>query len=227
VRALGYRYGGEVVRATARFVRSVGAIGPDSPTGRRFAAFGEGSIICYPQSTISNPHAITIGAGTLVAGNVSLAAGWGPGQPGLGPETLRIGDRCLIGRDSNIVAHRSVWIGDDVWTGPGVYITDMNHGYADLDEPISRQYQAELPVRIGDGSWLGTGAVILPGVTIGRHAVVGAGAVVTHDVADRTIVVGSPARAVRHHDGVAWTAVGAAPPADVLRPTGEPAIAEA
>ena len=59
------------------------------------------------------------------------------------------------------------------------------------------------PVRIGDGSWLGHGAVVLPGVTIGRHAVVGAGAVVHRDVPDHGIAAGVPARVVKimHDEG--------------------------
>ena len=55
---------------------------------------------------------------------------------------VRIGDRCLIGRGSGIVGHLSIDIGDDVWTGHHVYITDQNHGYEDLDRPISVQVDA-------------------------------------------------------------------------------------
>ena len=68
---------------------------------------------------------------------------------------LRIGDRCVIGRGSHIVAHHSLVIGDDVFTGPYVYITDQNHGYADPDVPIGRQMPLNDAVRIGSGSWLG------------------------------------------------------------------------
>ena len=204
VRAEGYRWGGEAVRRSWTALCGFGAIGPDSRAAQGFAAFGSSSIICFPQGALTNERAISIGVGTLIASYVTLSAGWDPDQPDLGPDVLDIGDRCLIGRGSSIVAHRSVRIGHDVWTGPGVYITDMNHGYVDLDVPISQQYQDEAPVTIGDGSWLGTGAVVLPGVSIGRHVVVGAGAVVTHDIADRSVVVGSPARIVRRHDGTAW-----------------------
>ena len=74
-----------------------------------------------------------------------------------------IGDRCLIGKGSGIVGHLSIEIGDDVWTGHHVYITDQNHGYEDLGLPISRQVMPERPVVVGDGSWLGYGTVVLPG----------------------------------------------------------------
>ena len=63
----------------------------------------------------------------------------------------------------------------------------------------------EQPVRIGSGSWLGHGVVVLPGVTIGEHVTVAAGSVVTKDVPDRCVVAGSPARIVRrHHEGEGW-----------------------
>ena len=72
-----------------------------------------------------------VGDDTLIGALVTMSAGLVPGQD-LGPDpVLRIGDRCVIGRGSHIVAHQSVEIGDDVWTGPYVYITDQNHGYAD------------------------------------------------------------------------------------------------
>ena len=78
-----------------------------------------------------------------------------PGQD-LGPlPVLRIGDRCVIGRGSHIVAHHSLVIGDDVFTGPYVYITDQNHGYADPDIPIGRQMPLNNAVRIGSGSCSG------------------------------------------------------------------------
>jgi acetyltransferase-like isoleucine patch superfamily enzyme len=87
-----------------------------------------------------------------------------------------------------------------VWTGHHVYITDQNHGYEDVTRPISQQSQPERPVVIGDGSWLGHGAVVLPGVTIGKHVVIGANSVVTKDIPDVSVAVGSPARVIRQYD---------------------------
>lgn len=164
----------------------------------RFAAFGEGSLLCFPWTALYNEGAIRIGADTMIGPLVSLSAGMVPGQPLLSDEVVRIGDRCLIGRGSSIVGHFSIDIGDDVFTGPNVYITDQNHGLALLDEPIGRQWPApERPVRIGAGSWLGTGTVVLPGVTIGRGVAVGANSVVTTDLPDLAVAVGAPARVVR------------------------------
>lgn len=166
---------------------------------RRFAAFGEGSLLCFPWTSLYNEHAIRIGRDTMIGPHVSLSAGMVPGQPLLHDAVVVVGDRCLIGRGSSIVAHLAVEIGDDVFTGPNVYITDQNHGLADLDLPIGRQWPApEQPVRIGAGSWLGTGVVVLPGVTIGAGAAIGAGSVVTADVPAGTIAAGVPARVLRH-----------------------------
>jgi len=119
---------------------------------------------------------------------------------------LRIGDRCVIGRGSHIVAHHSLVIGDDVFTGPYVYITDQNHGYADPDVPIGRQMPLNAAVRIGSGSWLGAGAVVLPGACVGRNVVIAAGSVVRGTVPDHCVVAGVPARVVRTYvPGDGWS----------------------
>lgn len=164
----------------------------------RFAAFGEGSLIGFPWTALYNEHAISVGRDTIIGPFVSLSAGMVPGQALLHDAIVRIGDRCLIGRGSSIVGHYAIEIGDDVFTGPNVYITDQNHGLGDLAQPIGRQPpEPERPVRIGDGSWLGTGVVVLPGVTIGRGVAVGANSVVTCDLPDLAVAVGAPARVVR------------------------------
>ncbi len=159
----------------------------------------------WPPTTIFNERYIAIGRDTLIGPGVALSAGMVPGQECISSPVVSIGDRCLIGRNSGIVGHLSVTIGDDVWTGHHVYITDQNHGYEDLGTTISRQSQPERAVSIGSGSWLGHGSVVLPGVTIGRHVVVGANSVVTRDLPDRCVAVGSPARIVRRHvEGRGW-----------------------
>ena len=170
-----HRAAGPAIRWTWDQCRAMGGIGPDSAAGRRFGSMGEGSIVCFPNDTLMNPGSIHLGSSTMIAAHVALAAGWGPNHPGLGPRIVVIGDRCLIGRGSSVIGHQLIEIGDDVWTGHHVHITDMNHGYEDVDQPISVQAQGPRPIHIGSGSWIGHGCVILPGVTIGRHVVVGAG----------------------------------------------------
>lgn len=200
-----------VTRAAAGMKRAVGelvhraretavhwaAIGPATARGKRFGSFGEGSVICFPPLAIMNEHYIHVGEGTVIGPHAALSAGMAPGQVCPTDRVVVIGDRCLFGRGANIVGHLSIVIGDDVWTGPNVYVTDQNHGYDDVTEPISRQIQPERPVSIGDGSWLGHGAVVLPGARIGRHAVIGANSVVTGDIPDFSVAVGAPARVIK------------------------------
>jgi len=146
-------------------------------------------VIGFPAGALFGQRWITIGAGTMIAAQVSLSAGMVPGQDlGDWPPVLRIGDRCVIGRGSHVVAHYSIAIGDDVFTGPNVYITDQNHGYADPDLPIGRQWPSNTAVSIGAGSWLGAGVIVLPGACIGRNVVVAAGSVVRGQVPDRCVV---------------------------------------
>jgi acetyltransferase-like isoleucine patch superfamily enzyme len=198
----------EVVRWGWARVRSLGAIGPRSRVARRFGSFGDGSIICFPLDALVNEQAIHIGVGTMINTGVTLSAGWMPDQPDLPDRVVSIGDRCLIGGGSSVIGHLSIEIGDDVWTGRNVHITDMNHDYTDIHLPISRQNQPEDPVVIGAGSWLGHGVVVLPGAHIGRHVVIGAGSVVRGEIPDYSVAVGVPARVVRRHDPVqGWVAV--------------------
>lgn len=208
------------VRGAWRWVCKVGAIGPFDAAGRRFGQFGFGSIICFPTNTIQNEKHIRIGSGTMIGPHVALSVGIGPGQQNLPETVLRIGDRCVVGRGSGIIAHTSVEIGDDVWTGHNVYITDQNHGYEDVTQPISRQTcPPDRPVSIGDGSWLGYGVVVLPGARIGRHVVIGANAVVTGEIPDFSVAVGSPARVVRRYlSGHGWVRHGASGGIDTRSP---------
>lgn len=188
---------GRIVHAAWRRAKDVGTITAQTEAGRRFAAFGSGSLIAFPTGSVYGERWIKIGHDTMIAELASVCAGMMPGHD-LGPEpVLRIGDRCVIGRGSHIVAHCSIDISDDVYTGPYVYITDQNHSYADPDKPIGRQWPVNSSVSIGAGTWLGTGVIVLPGSVIGRNVVVAAGSVVRGVVPDRCVVAGVPARMVK------------------------------
>ena len=205
LKAAGRRAAGEAIHRTWELIGLYGAVGPDTVRGRRFGRFGDGSVICFPPNTIFNEHYIHIGAGTMIGPQVTLSAGMMPGQQCLTDPVVRIGDRCLIGKGSGIVGHLGIEIGDDVWTGHHVYITDQNHGYEDVTRPISQQTMPERAVTIGAGSWLGFGTVVLPGARIGRHVTVGANSVVTGELPDFCVAVGSPAKVVRRYtDGEGW-----------------------
>jgi acetyltransferase-like isoleucine patch superfamily enzyme len=210
------------MRLSSRFVNWAwayaqrrGVVTASMPAGRRFAEFGTGSMIAFPPGTVFGEGSIAIGTDVLIGALVTLSAGMVPGQD-LGPlPVLRIGDRCVIGRGSHVIAHQSVEIGADVYTGPYVYVTDQNHGYQDLDTPIGRQWPVNSPVRIGAGSWLGAGAIVLPGASIGRNVVVAGGSVVRGVVPDHCVVAGVPARVVRSYvPGDGWVTG----PGDVVPP---------
>jgi acetyltransferase-like isoleucine patch superfamily enzyme len=206
-RGVAKRAGADAVQWAWDGVVELGAIGPNSRRGRRFGRFGQGSVICFPPTTLFNERYIHIGESTMIGPHVSLSAGMVPGQQCVTDPVVRIGDRCLIGKGSGIVGHLAIDIGDDVWTGHFVYITDQNHGYEDPTRPISQQSQPERPVVIGAGSWLGHGTVVLPGATIGRHVAVAAGSVVTGELPDFCVAAGAPARPIRRWDGRGWPRV--------------------
>lgn len=183
----------------------LGAIGPDDRRGKEFGSFGSGSCLAFPPGSVFGQRWIRVGRDTMIGPHVSLSAGMAPGQSMVTDPVISIGDRCVIGRGSHIVGHLSIDIGDDVQTGPYVYITDQNHSYESLDEPIGRQWPTERPVRVGAGSWLGAGVILLPGADIGEHVVVAAGSVVRGPVDDRCVVAGAPARVVRRYvEGEGW-----------------------
>lgn len=184
-----------------------GAIGPSTKRGRSFGTFGANSVICFPPNTIFNERYIHIGRNTMIGPQCTLSAGMVPGQACITERVVEIGDRCLIGKGSGIVGHFSIRIGDDVWTGHDVYITDQNHDYRDTTIPISRQSMPEKPVRIGSGSWIGFGSVILPGADIGEHVVIGANSVVAGPIPSYSVAVGAPARVVRRFVDGEWVAV--------------------
>jgi acetyltransferase-like isoleucine patch superfamily enzyme len=195
------------VQGAWRRLAAAGTITAESAAGRRFAAFGPGSLMAFPTGAVYGEGWIELGDQCMIAELVTLCAGMAPGHDLGADPVLRIGDRCVIGRGSHIVAHHSIQIGDDVFTGPYVYITDQNHSYADVDVPVGRQWPVNSSVRIGAGTWLGTGAVILPGSDIGRNVVVAAGAVVRGAVPDYAVVGGVPARVIREYvAGAGWAA---------------------
>ncbi len=106
-----------------------------------------------------------------------------------------IGDNTRIGLHNTIIG--PVTIGSHVNLAQGITVTALNHNYADGTHRIDEQGISTSPVDIADDVWVGANAVILPGVTIGRHSVVAAGAVVTNDVPPFSLVGGVPARVLK------------------------------
>ena len=137
------------------------------------------------------------------------------------PETMEIGDAVFIGAQSMIQGRfdgtcrigNHVWIGphsyfdarnlvleDYVGWGPGAKVLGSAHTGDPIDLPIIMTELKIQPVMVGYGADIGTNATLLPGVRVGAHSIVGAGAVVTGDVPDYAIVAGVPARIIRYRD---------------------------
>jgi len=113
------------------------------------------------------------------------------------PEQLSIGNNVAVNNDVWINATGTFRIGNHVLIGPKVIIHSANHRYDDPNIPIQKQGHVFRKVIIEDDVWIGGGAIILPGVKIGKGAVIGAGSVVTRDVPPYTVVAGSPARKIK------------------------------
>lgn len=204
-------------------LRVAGAIAPGTSAAEAFGSFGEGSIVGFPTGTLYGQAHIHIGAGTMVNTWCTLAAGYSDTQTTVPPRALVIGDRCVIGMRSGIVAHESIEIGDDVWFGQDVYVTDANHGYADPNTPIGRQLGPHDPVSIGAGTWIGHGSVVLAGTRLGRNVVVAAGSVVRGDIPDHAVIGGVPAKVIRRYvPDVGWERTdggpGVKPPSPTIPP---------
>jgi acetyltransferase-like isoleucine patch superfamily enzyme len=114
---------------------------------------------------------------------------------------LIIGNNVGIGMNSTISVARKVVIEEFVFTARNVYISDHGHEYRDTRKPIAVQGIADIrEVVIGARTWLGQNVVVLPGVKIGKHCVIGANSVVNKDIPDFSIAAGVPARVIRRYD---------------------------
>ena len=109
---------------------------------------------------------------------------------------VTIGNHTRIGIHCTVIG--PVCIGNNVNLAQGITVSALNHNFEDTTRRIDEQGISTKPVMIGDDVWIGANAVILPGVTIGQHVVVAAGAVVTKDVPDYSLVAGVPAKVIKN-----------------------------
>ena len=118
-----------------------------------------------------------------------------------------IGDQVIINMNCTFVDNNIIEIGDNVLIASNVQIYTATHS-TKLQERVVADWEAgegicktyALPVRINDGAWIGGGAIILPGVTIGKNSVIGAGSIVTHSIPDNCIAMGNPCRVIKQID---------------------------
>ena len=117
--------------------------------------------------------------------NIEQGADIGTGRHTAIGDHSGIGLRCIV---------KQAIIGDHVMMGPDVVFIGRNHEFSDPDQPLHEQgFRQAPPIVVSDNAWIGARAIILPGRRIGYAAIVGAGAVVTHDVPDYAVVGGNPA----------------------------------
>ena len=112
-----------------------------------------------------------------------------------GVGSVTIGDHTLIGLRNTLIG--PVQIGNQVMVAQNVVMSGLNHCFQDTSTPIRQQGVSTAPIVIANDVWIGANVSILAGVTIGEHAVVGAGSVVTKDVPPYTVVAGNPARVMK------------------------------
>ena len=109
--------------------------------------------------------------------------------------TVSIGEYTYINSGLTLIDDGAITIGKGCLFGTNVTLCTTGHP---IDpEERSKGYMYSFPITIGDGAWIGAGAIVLPGITIGKYAVIGAGSVVTKDIPDYTVAVGNPCKPIR------------------------------
>lgn len=160
-------------------------------TGRfdrsEFARLGR-DVVIEDGVLVFNPSRISIGSNVYI-GHYAILRGYAKND-------MKIGDDTWIGQFCYINSAGGVEIGSKVGIGPCVKIMSSRHGEEGRDVPVLLCDLEFSSVRIEDESDIGIGSIILPGVTVGRGAIVGAGAVVTKDVDAYSVVAGVPARKI-------------------------------
>lgn len=152
-------------------------------------------------SLVEDPIQIDNCKGIQIGDYVTVCKGsWLMGNKNAGNPSLVIDDKSVIGHFAHIVALCDVHIENDVLIADKVFISDCTHSYEDITQPIIEQeIKIIKPVIIGEGSWLGENVCVC-GASIGKHCVIGANSVVTQDIPDYSVAVGSPARIIKKYD---------------------------
>ncbi|MCD6280436.1 MAG: acyltransferase [Deltaproteobacteria bacterium] len=118
-----------------------------------------------------------------------------------GRPIVKIGNRVHLGFRCWIAARLDITIEDDVGIASNVTIQDYIHSYEDVTRPIKDQpLTGEAPIRIGRGTVLGANVIVLPGVTVGEHCMIGGNSVIAKDIPPYSVAVGNPARVVKVYD---------------------------
>ena len=161
----------------------------------KFKRLGKKTFIYKPLS-IEGKQNISVGNNVYVAYKTWLAA---MPHTGFKDSELIIEDGCKIGNFNHIYATKSIRLGNNVLTADKVYISDNLHSYEDISVPILHQPVKQIgTVTIGENSWIGENVCIM-GANIGKHCVIGANSVVTKDIPDYCVAVGTPAKVIKRY----------------------------
>ena len=133
---------------------------------------------------------LRIGAGTLLEPGCWLTLAL--------EAEIEIGEGCFLNRNTMIAAQGRVTIGDHTMLANGCFVGDAEHRFDDPEKPVTWQgFTSKGPVEIGPNCWFGVNCVVTSGVRIGERCVIGANSVVNHDLPDRVIAAGAPAKPIR------------------------------
>ena len=151
---------------------------------------GKGSIIRRTARLDLNPsNLLTLGNKAIIEDNAILNNGIGD---------IIIGNNSVVEQNALLVG--PICIGDNVIIGKGGFVAGITHDYYDISIPIIKQKVSPSVTNIADDVWIGGNCVVLQGIKIGTHSLVGSGSVVTKDVESYTIVAGNPARPIQKYD---------------------------
>ncbi len=146
----------------------------------------ESNCIVGFNTKIINFSNVKIKKGSFIQDHVYLRAGMNG--------SILIGNNVAINSFARLFGHGGITVGDNSQIGPGATLTTTSH---DMDKDMVATFR---PIMIGEWSWIGANAIILAGITIGNHVVIGAGSVVTKDIPDYSVAVGSPAKVIKQID---------------------------
>ncbi|OGP92897.1 MAG: hypothetical protein A2156_10075 [Deltaproteobacteria bacterium RBG_16_48_10] len=163
-----------------------------------FMKYGR-NVYLFPGVHIVRPQYVCIGDDVTIGRNTDIFVH--PEDPDTKECIIEIGNNVHIGTNNIIGARKKVVLEENVLIGPHVMIGDHSHHYENVDLPIKLQAATEGgTVRVERDSWIGANVFILPNVTVGRHAVIGANSVVNQNIPSYSVAVGAPARVVKRYD---------------------------
>jgi acetyltransferase-like isoleucine patch superfamily enzyme len=163
-----------------------------------FGKYGR-NVYIFPGARIIRPRLISVGDNVRIGKHTDIYVH--PKRRDSKEFILKIGDNVHIGNYNIIGARNSVVLEENVLLGPRVIIVDHSHQYENVEIPIKLQPATDGGVvRIERDCWIGANVFVLPNVTIGCHAIIGANSVVNSDIPPYSVAVGAPARVIKRYD---------------------------